>query len=119
VANLKLLLAHVTGCLEHAPSESVEQESFVVEEECSFGFPHVRPCMGPHCDVSVAYESKDADEIMAPVMEIMPMLQESCGKPSPSMSMLHLQVDSFGTSMVASTPPPVDPSYIGDKISVS
>jgi hypothetical protein len=32
------------------------------------------------------------------------------------MSMLHLQVDPLGTSTVASTPPPVKPSYIGDKI---
>jgi hypothetical protein len=30
--------------------------------------------------------------------------------------MLHLQVDLLGTSTVASTPPSVEPSYIGDKI---
>jgi hypothetical protein len=53
---------------------------------------------------------------MAPVTEIMPELQELCGKPSPSLSMLHLQVEPLGTSTVASTPPPVDPSYIGDKM---
>jgi hypothetical protein len=53
---------------------------------------------------------------MAPVMEIMPELQELCGKPSPSLPMLHLQVDPLGTSTVASTPLPVEPSYIGDKI---
>jgi hypothetical protein len=82
VANLKLLLAHVTGSLERTFGESV------VEEECSFGCfsPRVRPCPSPHRDVPVAYESKDVDEIMAPVMEIMP----ECGKPSPSLSMLHL-----------------------------
>jgi hypothetical protein len=72
--------------------------------------------MGPYCDVPVAYESEDADEIIAPVTEIIPELQELCGNPSPSMSMLHLQVDPLGTSTVASTPPPVKPSYIGDKI---
>jgi hypothetical protein len=72
--------------------------------------------MGPHCDVPVAYESEDADEVIAPVMEIIPKLHKLCGKPSPSMLMLHLQVDPLGTSMVASTPPPVKPSYIGDKI---
>jgi hypothetical protein len=64
----------------------------------------------------VACESEDVDEIMAPVMEIMPELHELCGEPSPSMSMLHLQVDPLDTSKVASTPPPVEPSYIGDQI---
>jgi hypothetical protein len=78
--------------------------------------PRVGPCTGPHCDVPVAYESEDAGEIMAPVTEIMPELQELCGKPSPSLSMLHLQVDPLGTSTMASTPSPVDPSYIGDKM---
>jgi hypothetical protein len=45
-----------------------EQESSIVEEECRFGCfsPRVRPCTGPHRDVPVAYESEDADEIMAP-----------------------------------------------------
>jgi hypothetical protein len=70
--------------------------------------------MGPHYDVPVAYEREDAHETMAPVIE--PELHELCGKPSPSLSMLHIQVDPHGTSMVASTPPPVDPCYIGDKI---
>jgi hypothetical protein len=76
VGNLKLLLAHVTGSLERTSAESVEQESSVVEEECSFGCfsPRVRPCPSPHCDVPAAYVSKDADEIMAPVMEIVPKL---------------------------------------------
>jgi hypothetical protein len=117
VANLKLLLAHVTGSLERASGESAEQESSVVEEDCSFGCfsPRVRPCSSPHRDVPVAYESEDADEIMAPVMEILPELEELCGKPPP-LSMLHIQVDPLGTSTVASTPPPVEPSYVGDKI---
>jgi hypothetical protein len=118
VANLKLLLAHITGSLECTSGEFIEQESSVVEEECSFGCfsPRARSCPSPHRDVSVAYESEDAGEFMAPVMEIMPELPESCGKPSPSLSMLHLQVDPLGTSTVASTPPPVESSYIGDKI---
>jgi hypothetical protein len=65
--------------------------------------------------VSIACENEDVDEIRAPVMEIMPVLQELCEEPSP-MLMLHLQVDPSGTSVVASTPQPVEPSYICDKI---
>jgi hypothetical protein len=52
-----------------------------VEKEYSFSCfsSHVRPCTGPHCDVPVAYESEDADETIAPVMEIIPELHELCG----------------------------------------
>jgi hypothetical protein len=66
--------------------------------------------------MSVACENVDVDEIVAPVMEIMPELHELCGEPSPSMSMLHLQVPPLGTSKVASAPPLVEPSYIVDII---
>jgi hypothetical protein len=74
VVNLKLLLAYVTRSLERTFGESVEQESPVVEEECNFGCfsPRVRPCLSPHRDVPVAYVNEDADEIMVPMMEIMP-----------------------------------------------
>jgi hypothetical protein len=76
VVNLKLLLAYVTRSLERTFGESVEQESPVVEEECSFGCfsprARVRPCLSPHRDVPVAYVNEDADEIMVPMMEIMP-----------------------------------------------
>jgi hypothetical protein len=64
----------------------------------------------------VACGSEDVDEIMAPVMEIMPELDELCREPSSSMSMLHLQVEPLETLKVASTPPPVEPSYIGNRI---
>jgi hypothetical protein len=86
-------------------------------EECIFGSlsPRARSCPSPHHDVPIACESEDVDEIRAPVMEIMPELQELCEEPSP-MSILHLQVDPPRTSVVASTPQPVDPSYICDKI---
>jgi hypothetical protein len=115
VANLKLLLAHVAGSLEHTPGESVEQESYVVEEECSFGCfsPHARPCTGPHCDVPVAYESEDTDEIMTPVMEIMPELQELCGKPSPSMSMVELgSLESVAVAMTSLPPASAEPNFV-------
>jgi hypothetical protein len=61
-------------------------------------------------------ESKAIDEIMAPVLQIMPELQELCGERSPSMSTLHLQEDPLGTSTVASTQPSLEPSYHVDKI---
>jgi hypothetical protein len=117
VAAIKLLLARVTGSLKRTFDESVEQESFVVGEECIFGSfsPRARSCPSPHRDVPIACESEHADEIRAPVMEIMPELQELCEEPSP-MSMLHLQVDPPRTLVVASTPQPVEPSYICDKV---
>jgi hypothetical protein len=103
--------------LKRTFDESVEQESFVVGEECIFGSfsPRARSCPPPHRDVPIACESEHADEIRAPVMEIMPELQELCEEPSP-MSMLHLQVDPPRTLVVASTPQPVEPSYICDKV---
>jgi hypothetical protein len=69
-----------------------------VENECDFNCfsPRASPCPSPHHDVRVAYVSEDADEIMAPVMEILPELHELCGMPSP-LSMLHLEVDPLGT----------------------
>jgi hypothetical protein len=63
----------------------------------------------------VACGSENVDEIMAPVMEIMPELDELCREPSSSMSMLHLQEEPLETLKVASTPP-VEPNYIGDRI---
>jgi hypothetical protein len=118
VATMKLLLARVARCLERTSGESARQESFVVGEECIFGSfsPRAKPCSLPHHDGPISCESKVVDETMTPVLEIMPELQELCGEPSPSMSMLHLQEDPLGTSTVASTPPPVEPTYHGDKI---
>jgi hypothetical protein len=67
-------------------------------------------------DVPVAYECEDIDEIIVPVMKIMPELHELSGEPSPPLSMEHLQVVSLGTPMVASASPSMEPSHLGDKV---
>jgi hypothetical protein len=46
----------------------------------------------------------------------MPDLQELREDPSPPLSLVHLQVDSFVTSDVASAPPPVEASHCGSKV---
>jgi hypothetical protein len=85
------------------------EESSVVEEECIFGCfsPRVGPCLLSPVG-SVASECEDIAVIMAPVMQIMPELQELCKEPSPPSLMVHPQVNSLGISAVASTPPQVD-----------
>jgi hypothetical protein len=66
--------------------------------------------------VPVSYECEDIDEIIVPVMKIMPELHELSGEPSPPLSMEHLQVVSLGTPMVASASPSMEPSHLGDKV---
>jgi hypothetical protein len=82
---------------------NAQEESYVAEEECIFGCfsPLAKSCSSQRPDVSVASRSVD----MAPVIQIMPELQELCGEPSPPLSLVHLQVDlphvdSRGTSVV-------------------
>lgn len=96
-----------------APEESTE-----VGEECIFGCfsPRARSCPSPQLDVMVASECVDISRIMAPVMQIMPELQQLCVEPSPPLSMVHLQVDSLGTSVVASALAPVEPSHLGEVV---
>jgi hypothetical protein len=65
--------------------------------------------------VPVAYEYEGIDGIMS-VFQIMPGLHELCEDPYPPLSMVHLRADSLVTSVVASAPPPVEPSHGGDKV---
>jgi hypothetical protein len=59
--------------------------------------------------MSVVSVSEDINVIMAPVMHIMPELQEFCGEASPShLSTVELQVDLLGAPTMAPTVPPVD-----------
>jgi hypothetical protein len=93
-----------------ATVDKAAEESFVVGEDCIFGcfFPRARFCLSSQHVVSVTSVCEDIDGIMAPVMRIMAELQKLCGEPSPSLSMVHPQVDSLGTSTVTSTPPLVE-----------
>jgi hypothetical protein len=87
------------------------EESFVGGEDYIFGCysPRDRPCPLSQPAMSVASVSEDIDVIMAPVMHIMPELQELCGEASPShVSTVELQVDSLGAPTMAPTAPPVD-----------
>jgi hypothetical protein len=52
-------------------------------------------------------EGEDTIGVKAPMMLIMPELQELCGKLTPPPSVMHLEVDS----LVASTKPSVEPSF--------
>jgi hypothetical protein len=72
-------------------------------EEGLFGdfSPRAIPCPLPQPHVSAGSES----EVIAPVMLIMPELQELCGKSDSPLSTRHLEVDSLGSSAVASMPP--------------
>jgi hypothetical protein len=49
---------------------------------------------------------------MALVMMIMPELQELCGELAPPLSMVHLEVDSLGSSVVASMPLALEPHQL-------
>jgi hypothetical protein len=89
------------------------EESFVGGEDCIFGCysPRDKPCPLPQPAMLVAYVSEDIDVIVAPVMHIMPELQELCGEASPSHLStveLGLQVDSLGAPTMAPTAAPVD-----------
>ena len=44
-------------------------------------------------------------EILAPVLLLMPELRELCGELAPPLSMVQLEVDSLGPSIVTSLPP--------------
>jgi hypothetical protein len=65
------------------------------------------PYLQPHA--STAFESEDIVGVMALVMMIMPELQELCGESAPPLSMVHQEVDSLGSLVVASMPPALEP----------
>ena len=65
------------------------------------------PC--PQLDASVASESEEIIAGMAPVMTVMPELQELCQESSPPLSMMHLEVDSLGSSAMTSMPQALEP----------
>jgi hypothetical protein len=85
------------------------KESFDDGDDCIFG------CFSPRATSSsplqlampVASQPEDIVVTMAPVMRIMPELQNLCGEPSP-LSMVQHRLDSLGTSSVVSTPSLVD-----------
>jgi hypothetical protein len=107
-------VASKTG--DEAIDDTAHVESDMVgEEECFFGCFSPRASPSPQPDVLVGSECEDIDVIM-PVIQIMPDLQELCEGLSPPLSMVHLQVDSLVTSEVASTPPLVEASCCGDKV---
>jgi hypothetical protein len=83
----------------------------VVGVECIFGRfpPSGRLCVSLQPDVPVPCKCEYIEGIMAPLIQIMPQLQELCGEPSPPMSIVHLHVDSLGAMMVASAPPSLEP----------
>jgi hypothetical protein len=62
----------------------------------------------PH--VSIVVESEVTDGLMAPMMLIMPELQELWEESVPPQSMVHKEVDSLGVSGVPSMKPSFAPS---------
>jgi hypothetical protein len=124
------------------PLDSSEQKSSVVEEEHLYSCisPRGSPYQSSQLDVSAAYESEGMDVILDPVLHFTPEFHELCEESSEVLSLelgsfealailppqspaslasgavrahCSLQVDPLGTSMVASTPPSVVPSFIG------
>ena len=80
-------------------------------EEGTYGSfsPRAMACPLPQPHVSAPSES----EVLAPVMLMMPELQELCGESAqgtPPLSMMHLEVDTFGPSAVTSLPPSLVPN---------
>jgi hypothetical protein len=81
--------------------DKAPEESLVVGEVCTFG------CFSPRARyqssqpaMPVASEHEEIDVILAPVMHIMPELQELLVEPSPP--------PTIGSLAVSSTPPPVE-----------
>jgi hypothetical protein len=89
------------------PAELMVGSADVGEEGLYGGFsPRVMPCELPQPHVADSSKS----EIVAPVMLVMPELQELHGESAPPLSMVHLEVDSLGPSNVASMPSSLEPS---------
>jgi hypothetical protein len=92
--------------------DKVLEESSEVGEDYIFGCysPRARSCSPLQSAMSGVSECEGIAVIMAPVLHIMPELQDLCGEPSPSppLSTVHLQVDLLGVSAVAPTAPSVD-----------
>jgi hypothetical protein len=66
--------------------------------------PSPKTCASSQTDVSVASKCEDIDGILAPVMPVMPKLQELCGEPTHLLLMVYLQVDMHVWNLaVAST----------------
>jgi hypothetical protein len=90
-----------------SPTELNVDSADAGEEDLYGGFsPRAMPCELPQPNVADSSES----EIMAPVMLVMPELQELHGESAPPLSMVHLEVDSLRPSSVASTPSSLVPS---------
>jgi hypothetical protein len=88
---------------EASPPHGINVSPTDVGEEGLYGgfSPRARPSPMPRPNVSDANESEVANGLMALMMLIMPELQELCGESVPPPSMLHKEVDSFGSSEVA------------------
>jgi hypothetical protein len=69
-----------------AIAEEAPQKSSVVGEDCIFGCfsPRARSYLSPQPALPGVSKCEDITVTMAPVMQIMPDLQELCGEPSPS-----------------------------------
>jgi hypothetical protein len=134
-AQAKLLRSELQGCLARV-------ESFLLRAEAALGKPAFDPavsssfvlhagstddgevnlygcfsprrCPSPLPAVSDAYGREDIIEGMAPVMLLMPELQESCGKLAPLQPMVQEEVGSLGPSGLASMSPTLEPSHHGD-----
>jgi hypothetical protein len=86
--SLELMEACTSSGLGLAPTQALfpldftEQNSSVVEEEHLHGCisPHGSPCPLPQPDASSASKSEGMDEILAPVLQITPELNEFCGE---------------------------------------
>jgi hypothetical protein len=94
-----------TSHVAHKASLSVEINvgSGEVGEEGLFGGFSPRAIHYPLPQLHVLDASES--EVIALLMLIMPELHELCGKSVPPLSIGHLEVDSLGSSAVASMPP--------------
>jgi hypothetical protein len=93
------------------PAEVIAGSAEVGEDNLYGSFsPRASPSPLPQPHVSFACEGEDTIGVKAPVMLLMPELQELCGKLTPPLSVMHLEVDSLAASTMASTKPSVEPS---------
>jgi hypothetical protein len=85
------------------PLDSTDRKLSVVEEEQLYGCfsPYGSPCPSAQPFVSASSVGEGMDEILAPVMQIVPKLHELCGK---SSVVLSLEPGSSETLTVATTP---------------
>jgi hypothetical protein len=112
VVDDEMALELMTKADVEAIVDKVPEESSEVGEDYIFGCysPRARSCSPLQPAVPAVSECEGIAAIMAPVLHIMPELQELCGEPSPSSSLptMHLQVDLLGVSVVAPAAPSMD-----------